>query len=205
MMKRNTLALALVAGMATMAVGPAIAQGQGHGQYGQHGQHMQHGEHGRHAHGTGDAQQTAPATQAESPMMPGCPMMRGMMPMDQMRGHGHAHAHPHPRAGAGARAGHAGHAARADKDMSASSIAFRAVNEAMHHGMDIAMTGDADIDFVRGMIAHHVGAVDMARIVQIFGSDPEIAALAEEIIEAQESEIATMRDWLARNAPDHAE
>ena len=208
-MKREMLALALAAGMTTMISAPALAQSQGHGQHGQHGQHVQHDQN------AGDAAQTAPGGQPmgmDCPMMPG-PMMPGpmmgpgmqggMMPMHQMmQGQAHTGA---GRAGAGhAGAGHAG-AAAADLDMSASSIAFRAVNEAMHHGMDIAMTGDADVDFVRGMIAHHVGAVDMARIVQLFGSDPEIAALAEEIIEAQEAEIAMMREWLDRNAPDHAE
>jgi hypothetical protein len=34
------------------------------------------------------------------------------------------------------------------RDMSASSIAFRAVNEAMHHQMNIELTGDADVDIV---------------------------------------------------------
>ncbi len=193
-MKREMLALALAAGLTTMISAPALAQSQGHGLHGQHGQHVQHDQN------AGDAAQTAPGGQPmgmDCPMMPG-PMMGpgmqgGMMPMHQMM-QGQAHTG----------AGHAG-AAAADLDMSASSIAFRAVNEAMHHGMDIAMTGDADVDFVRGMIAHHVGAVNMARIVQIFGSDSEIAALAEEIIEAQEAEIAMMREWLDRNAPDHAE
>ncbi|MGY6569453.1 MAG: CopM family metallochaperone [Salinarimonas sp.] len=191
-MKRNFLALALVAGMATMTSGLAMAQSQDHGR---HGHHAQHGQHGRDA---AEAAQSAPAPQPGQAMAMDCPMiqggmmhgmMRGMMPMGQMRAQAYA------------QGGH-NHAAGADIDMSASSIAFRAVNEAMHHDMDIPMTGDADVDFVRGMIAHHVGAVNMARIVQIFGSNPEIAALAEEIIEAQEAEIAMMRDWLARNAPD---
>ena len=62
-------------------------------------------------------------------------------------------------------------------------------------------TATVDADFTRNMIAHHQGAVDMAKIVIAFGKDPRIRQLAENVIKQQEGEVATMKAWLAENAP----
>jgi len=96
--------------------------------------------------------------------------------------------------------GHSGHAGDAKGDQGPSSLAFQGINAKMHKGMDIAFTGNTDVDFVKGMIPHHEGAVDMAKVVLAFGKDPEIRALAEAIIKAQETEIAQMKAWIAKNA-----
>lgn len=80
-----------------------------------------------------------------------------------------------------------------------STQAYIEANNRMHADMTVDFTGDADIDFMRGMIPHHQGAIDMAKVVLEHGNDPEIRQLAEEVIAAQEAEIQTMRDWLARN------
>ncbi|MGY6705314.1 CopM family metallochaperone [Roseinatronobacter sp.] len=107
--------------------------------------------------------------------------------------------------GHGTHGGHGGHDAHAGHEMapapdgaSAATLAYIAANAAMHEDMDIEFTGNADADFILGMIPHHEGAVAMAEIVLEYGEDPEVAELAREIIAAQEQEIGWMRDWLAR-------
>ena len=72
---------------------------------------------------------------------------------------------------------------------------FNDANMKMHRAMSAKLTGNADHDFVQGMIPHHQAAVDMARVELKYGTDPELRKLAEDIISAQEKEIAFMNRW----------
>ena len=60
-------------------------------------------------------------------------------------------------------------------------------------------TGNSDVDFVQGMVPHHQGAIDMAKVQLQHGKDPELRKMAQKIISDQEKEIAEMQAWLKKN------
>lgn len=59
-------------------------------------------------------------------------------------------------------------------------------------------TGDADVDFMMQMRPHHQAAIDMAKVVLASGKDAETKKLAQEIVAAQEKEIAVIDAWLKK-------
>lgn len=60
-----------------------------------------------------------------------------------------------------------------------------------HHGM----TALDQKQFLAMMVAHHEGAIDMARAEIRAGGNPKVKALAQRVITAQAREIAQMKDW----------
>ncbi|PHM46310.1 hypothetical protein Xmau_00720 [Xenorhabdus mauleonii] len=70
----------------------------------------------------------------------------------------------------------------------------------MHENMAKSLNvEDADVAFAEGMIAHHLGAIDMAKIELKYGKNPEMRELAKAIINAQGPEIEQMQKWLEKN------
>ena len=67
----------------------------------------------------------------------------------------------------------------------------------MDQGMKQApMAGNADHDFAAMMIPHHQGAIDMAKVELLYGKDPVLRRIAQEIIVTQQQEIVVMRRQL---------
>jgi uncharacterized protein (DUF305 family) len=73
--------------------------------------------------------------------------------------------------------------------------ALKDAHDKMMQAMMMEPSGDADKDFAMMMIPHHQGAIDMAKVELQHGKDPQLRAMAEKIIAAQEAEIAELRKW----------
>ena len=80
------------------------------------------------------------------------------------------------------------------------SPSTKAYKMAMMNAMQTmpAFSGDADVDFMKHMRPHHQAAVEMAKVVLANGKDAEVKKLAQEIITAQEKEIAAIDAWLKK-------
>ena len=66
-----------------------------------------------------------------------------------------------------------------------------------HDAADLSDADDIDATFASMMIDHHNGAIAMAELARSRGQHAEIRSLAAEIIEAQQGEVATMREHAA--------
>lgn len=80
--------------------------------------------------------------------------------------------------------------------MSDASKAYEEAMEKMHKGMSIPYANDVDVDFVRGMIPHHQGAIDQAEVLLKYSKNLRLRRLAGGIIAAQRREIRFMVKWL---------
>jgi uncharacterized protein (DUF305 family) len=69
--------------------------------------------------------------------------------------------------------------------------------KAMSQSMMDLGPADAFVDrrFLRGLVAHHLSAIHLARQAEIHSSRPEIQDLAKKIIELDEADIEVINDW----------
>lgn len=132
------------------------------------------------------------------------PMMQQMMPMMQQMMQGGT-----PQGG-GMMPGGQGGVMHGNGMMNGKSMdtpnmpeASRVYMDAMKR-MDALMqglqAGDPDVAFVQTMIPHHQGAIEMARAVLQFGKDDQVKGWANQIITAQQAELAAMQEWLKQRA-----
>ena len=56
--------------------------------------------------------------------------------------------------------------------------------------------------YVEGMIAHHQGAIDMAKQVLTLNPRPEVQQMAEAIVTVQQTEVETLQGWLGTKYGD---
>lgn len=69
-------------------------------------------------------------------------------------------------------------------------------------GMAMGMSVSSEFEFLAGMVPHHRQASDDAQIALERSERPEVQQLAQQIIDAQEAEIAQMEGWLAEWYPE---
>jgi len=86
--------------------------------------------------------------------------------------------------------------APADVALEQAMVSMHAAMARVHH------TGNPDRDFAAMMIAHHEGAIEMAKVELQYGTDPRLRRLAQEIIVTQQSEIAVMQLALKQPKPE---
>ncbi|WP_414499661.1 DUF305 domain-containing protein [Zymobacter sp. IVIA_12111.31 C1] len=84
-----------------------------------------------------------------------------------------------------------------------STKALKEAGMSMHKAMDITYTGNADVDFARAMIAHHQGAIDMAKVELQYGTAPEMRALAKDIVDSQQHQVEQMQRWIKDQEQQH--
>jgi uncharacterized protein (DUF305 family) len=74
--------------------------------------------------------------------------------------------------------------------------AFMTSMQAMHKSMTAAKGATVDATFAKKMIAHHEGAIAMARIELEHGADAQAKQLAQKTLDENTRGIAALRDWL---------
>ena len=93
---------------------------------------------------------------------------------------------------------HATHTAPAVTAQTHANMDMKTMMKDMNDQMaNMPMSGDPDVDFAMMMRIHHVGAIDMAKAQLRDGKSPQMRKMAQDIISAQNKEIAVFDKFLA--------
>lgn len=97
-------------------------------------------------------------------------------------------------------------AAKPKPDTQAMQQAYAKGMDTMHGEMTLGIADSIpDMAFARGMLPHHIGAVEMAMVQLKYGEDAEMRKLAQQIVDAQQPEIELIQDWIAKQDIDNNE
>ena len=75
---------------------------------------------------------------------------------------------------------------------------------AMMTGMNNKIGKNLDKEYIKGMIEHHGGAINMAKKIQMITKRPEILKLSNDIIANQSTEVSILKGWLMTKYDDHS-
>jgi uncharacterized protein (DUF305 family) len=148
---------------------------------------------GHHPGGVTEPTSPAPSTKSQEttpPQMGGMNCMMGGkgMPMMKMMHEMHG------------RMMGGGMAMQPEGDTGPASQAMNGVIARMQKDLALSFSGDVDVDFAKRLLVQHQAAVDMAKVVLVFGKDAEVKKLADGIVKANEADIASLQDWLKKQA-----
>lgn len=74
--------------------------------------------------------------------------------------------------------------------------AFRDGMMGMHRSMPI---GDTDGDFARLMMPQDTSTLEMAKAELKYGQDPGLKAIAQQIVDGRDKEMAALREWQGKH------
>lgn len=80
---------------------------------------------------------------------------------------------------------------------------YSRIMDAMHHEMmNVTLGDEAQVNFLKQMIPHHKGAIDMSESILKYSKDRRIVNIAKGIITEQRNEIAIMEHLIAELEAD---
>jgi uncharacterized protein (DUF305 family) len=93
--------------------------------------------------------------------------------------------------------GHSEHAANSTANPASSMSMMDMMNKNMQDMKAVQSTGNPDNDFAALMKVHHMGALEMAQAEIANGTNAELKAMAQKMVDAQQQEIAELNTFLS--------